>query len=279
MRLPSAKRRRRWCSTRRSSRRRPQRKGSERAHRASYDALAANPATHGTPSAARAAIAPPGVAAASDVDAAAPFPVTERWPAAARLEPAPTDPQRDASRALILRLLAQDRGAFARLAALLADETGLPDGEIQLLLAELCLGIVASARDASALELPADHPFWQQFAASEAQVVAATLAELGYAPDGTGGWRDGRAPGHRELAIAVAEVGHDLRRLRFVPSGNEIERLWHGTRVAVERYLASRAPDLDLDRVIRLLGPRAEALGDLWNNWGRLRSLLLAPAP
>jgi hypothetical protein len=44
------------------------------------------------------------------------------------------------------------------------------------------------------------------------------------------------------------------------------------------RFLAEAAGDLALGDMIDLLGRRAEDLGDLWNAWGRVRPLLLAPA-
>ena len=42
-----------------------------------------------------------------------------------------------------------------------------------------------------------------------------------------------------------------------------------------QEFLASRAPDLAVGKLIDLLGPRAERLGELWDMWGRLRPLLL----
>ena len=54
--------------------------------------------------------------------------------------------------------------------------------------------------------------------------------------------------------------------------------LWLYARaiVAADEWLATRADDLALGAVVDALGPRAEDLGELWNAWGRIRTLLLA---
>ncbi|HEY5474914.1 MAG TPA: hypothetical protein VIK32_17225, partial [Candidatus Limnocylindrales bacterium] len=63
------------------------------------------------------------------------------------------------------------------------------------------------------------------------------------------------------------------------PGGQEaVDSLWQGTQVIVEEYLARRAPDLELRQVVACLGPRAAALAELWDMWGRLRPLLLTPS-
>ena len=81
----------------------------------------------------------------------------------------------------------------------------------------------------------------------------------------------------RELANAVSHVGLDPRSLRRPATQEAIDSLWQGTTVAVEEYLASRAPNLDLEHVMAFLGPRGARLSQLWDMWGRLRPLLLNP--
>jgi hypothetical protein len=45
--------------------------------------------------------------------------------------------------------------------------------------------------------------------------------------------------------------------------------------VAADEYLAGAAGDLTLAEMVEMLGRRADGLVDLWNNWGRVRPLLL----
>ena len=52
-------------------------------------------------------------------------------------------------------------------------------------------------------------------------------------------------------------------------------RLFEDVRVAADEYVAAAAADLTLGEMVALLGGRAEPLADLWNNWGRIRPLLL----
>jgi hypothetical protein len=190
-------------------------------------------------------------------------------PAAPPAPPPPTGP------APISLLLRGDRQALLSLTLRLAEETGVEAGRLQLLLLELRQAIAARALEDGALAFPQGHPFWSQFNVDQDRQLVASLAQLGYAFDGHEGWRDGRVPGARELAMALEHAGHDPRSLRR-PAGQEaIDGLWQGSRVLVEEWLASAAPDLALGRLIEILGPRGARLGELWDMWGRLRPLLL----
>jgi hypothetical protein len=178
-------------------------------------------------------------------------------------------------------LLRGDRQALLGLTLRLAEESGVEAGRLQLLLLELRQAIAARALENGALAFPADHPFWSQFSDEAARQLTASLGRLGYGFDGRAGWRDGRAPGLRELSMAVADIGHDPRSLRRPAGQAAIDELWQGTQVLVEEWLATAAPDLSLGRLIEVLGPRASRLGELWDMWGRLRPLLVpgsAPA-
>ncbi len=187
----------------------------------------------------------------------------------------PAAPSPPSGPAAITLLLRGDRPALLSLTLRLADETGVEAGRLQLLLLELRQTIAARALEDGALAFPEDHPFWGQFNVDQDRQLVGSLARLGYAFDGHDGWRDGRAPGPRELAMALEHAGHDPRSLRR-PAGQEaIDRLWQGTRVLVEEWLASAAPDLALGRLIEILGQRGARLGELWDMWGRLRPLLL----
>jgi hypothetical protein len=50
-------------------------------------------------------------------------------------------------------------------------------------------------------------------------------------------------------------------------------------RVDTDLLLAEGAPSFTRGELLRLLGWRSEQLADLWNEWPRLRPLLLAPSP
>ncbi len=218
--------------------------------------------------------------AACEEDAARQLPA----PAAARMAgaaPAPTltSPAHVASGpAPISLLLRGDRQVLLGLTLRLAEETGVEAGRLQLLLLELRQVIAARALEDGALAFPQDHPFWSQFSVNDDRQLVASLAHLGYGFDGHEGWRDGRVPGPRELAMAVEHAGHDPRSLRRPAGQAAIDALWQGTRVLVEEWLAAAAPDLALGRLIDILGPRGARLGELWDMWGRLRPLLLPSA-
>ncbi|HUP83841.1 MAG TPA: hypothetical protein VM284_06605 [Candidatus Limnocylindria bacterium] len=175
-------------------------------------------------------------------------------------------------------LLRGDRQALLGLTLRLAEEMGVEAGRLQLLLLELRQAIAARALEDSALAFPAAHPFWSQFSAEGARQLVLSLARLGYTFDGRDGWRDGRAPGPRELAMALEHGGNDPRSLRRPAGQAAIDELWQGTTVLIEPWLAAAAPDLSLGRLIDVLGPRASRLGELWDVWGRLRPQLLGGA-
>ena len=45
--------------------------------------------------------------------------------------------------------------------------------------------------------------------------------------------------------------------------------------MAATEHLASAAGDLTLGELVAMLGRRADGLADIWNEWGRIRPLLL----
>ncbi len=67
----------------------------------------------------------------------------------------------------------------------------------------------------------------------------------------------------------VADVCHR-------PSRADLDHLWRGVTIAAIEFVQARATDLSLDAMAALLGPRAHGLSDLWDNWGRMRRLLLS---
>ncbi len=223
---------------------------------------------------------------ASDVAARAPIaPLSAASPARpvalSAIEQAPAEGAALSSRQepAVVGLLRGDRGMLQAVVSRLAEEIGQDAGRLQLLMLELREAIIEVARRACAFDFPPRHPFWSQFSRSEARVVAAALAALGRRFDGHGGWEAGAVAQPRELATALSLAGRDPRSIRRPPTAAEIETLWQGTTVGAAEHLLSLAPDLRLDAIVAFLGPRAEPLADLWDNWGRLRLLLLGTDP
>jgi hypothetical protein len=83
-------------------------------------------------------------------------------------------------------------------------------------------------------------------------------------------------PGQRDLSLAVGYAGLDPMRIRHWPSEHEMADLFREATVAADEYLVGAAGGLTLGELVTTLGLRADALTDLWNEWGRVRPLLLA---
>jgi hypothetical protein len=171
-------------------------------------------------------------------------------------------------------LLVGDREPVLRFALLLAGDTGLEPGRLQLLLVELREAIIAGALANHAFRFPDDHPFWSQFSQAGGTQVAAMLSSLGFRFDGQSGWADGRVPQIRDLALALSYAGFDLRSLRRPAGQAAIDTLWQGTVVMPAEWLLQRAPGLELEAVVEALGQRATRLSDLWAIWPQVRELL-----
>jgi hypothetical protein len=133
------------------------------------------------------------------------------------------------------------------------------------------------AIDEGCLEFPSEHPFWGMFTAGEARAIGKALAALGFRHDGRGGFLEDRVPGSHDLVAAAGSAGLLAVRVRLWPVGDEIGELYRHVRVATDLLLAERAQFLTLGEVVSLLGWRAEPLADLWNEWPRVRTMLLAP--
>jgi hypothetical protein len=176
----------------------------------------------------------------------------------------------------ILRLLRGDRPTLGRLVAELAGEDPAERRRWQLALAGLVDAIVARSIEASALTFPLEHPFWGSFTLVQNRDIVGALSSLGYRFDGLGGWADGRIPSQRDLSLAVGYAGLDPMRIRHWPSEADMETLFAEVAVAADEYLADAAGGLTLGELISLLGRRADPLAELWNEWGKVRPLLLA---
>ena len=64
-------------------------------------------------------------------------------------------------------------------------------------------------------------------------------------------------------------------RIRVWPTAEETAGLFRDVTVAADEYLAGIAGDLTLAEMVTMLGRRADGLAEVWNNWGRIRPLLL----
>jgi hypothetical protein len=75
--------------------------------------------------------------------------------------------------------------------------------------------------------------------------------------------------------MAVGQAGLPIVRVRFWPRPQEAARLFRHVRVDTTAVLSERAPSLTKGELVRLLDRRAELVADLWNDWSRVRPLLL----
>ena len=175
----------------------------------------------------------------------------------------------------IFRLLQGDRVAMVAVVDRLAGEDATQRRAWQASISNLVDAILSTAIEASALEFPEEHFFWGPFTLAQSRDIVAGLSSLGYRFDGMGGWLDGRVPSQRDLALALGYAGIDPMRIRRWPNETEMAELFQDVRVAAAEYLALSAGDLTLGELVTMLGPRADALADVWNAWGRIRPLLL----
>ncbi len=182
----------------------------------------------------------------------------------------------DAPDPAILRMLRGDRAALGAVVSGLAGTHHEDVRHWRLLLTTLVDEILARAIEAAWLVFPLAHPFWGAFTRDQSRDIARALASLGYRFDGLGGWVDDRLPGQRDLSLAVGYAGLDPMRVRHWPTEVEMAELFRDVTVAGDEYLVRAASDLTLGELVTLLGPRADDLAGLWNDWPRVRPLLLA---
>ena len=175
----------------------------------------------------------------------------------------------------IFRLLRGDRAAMTTLVAALASDGPESHRHWQLLITDLVGAIIADAIEETALEFPDDHPFWGSFSRQQDREIAHALSSLGFRFDGFGGWTDGRLPSQRDLSLALGYAGFDPMRMRHWPNEQATMNLYRDVTVAADEYLAGVAGDLTLHEMVTMLGRRADSLAEVWNQWGKIRPLLL----
>lgn len=177
---------------------------------------------------------------------------------------------------VIESIVTGDRVALELAAARIAELSGRSPAEEQLQLQELVDAIISSAAEDGHLLFDQDHRFWSGLSFEEARDVIGALARLGFIFEPAEGWHAGRAPAPPDLSMALAYAGLDARNMRDLPSREELAALPASIGVDARAYLAARAPELTVDNVVRALGRRADALEQLWNEWGQVRPILLS---
>ncbi|MEX1170641.1 MAG: hypothetical protein WEE50_10915 [Chloroflexota bacterium] len=210
-------------------------------------------------------------------------------PSAAPASPPPTDPilsdmaadevlgiaLQGGTAPRIFRLLRGDPEAMDTMVARLADDDPEEQRRWKLAIAGLLDAILADAIEQAYLRFPHEHAFWGPQTQEQNRDITQALASLGYRFDGLGGWVDERLPGQREMSLAMGYAGLDPMRVRHWPNEQQTAELFATVDVAADEYLAGTAGDLTLAEMVEMLGRRADGLVDLWNNWGRIRPLLL----
>jgi hypothetical protein len=192
-----------------------------------------------------------------------------------REEPSPVGALATDGTPRIFRLLRGDRSAMTELVAAMAGPDAQERRRWQLVISDLVDAIVADAIAASVLHFPEDHPFWAPFTLTQDREIVGALSSLGFRFDGLGGWVDERTPSQRDLSLALGYAGLDPMRIRHWPTEAEMTVLFRDVTVAADEHLASVAGDLSLGEMVAMLGKRADGLAEAWNDWGRLRPLLL----
>ncbi|MEA2546567.1 MAG: hypothetical protein QOI09_1840 [Chloroflexota bacterium] len=202
---------------------------------------------------------------------AAPMPAPED-----EIEPAAPMGSRAGGDAVLLRILRGDREAMVGAVAHLGGDDPEARRRWQGWLSGLADALIARSIEASAFDFPLEHPFWGPFNQGQSREIAAGLSSMGYRFDGFGGWVDDRIPAQRDLSLAVGYAGLDPMRIRRWPTETEMRELFVDVRVAADQYVADTAGGLTLGELVTLLGRRADALTELWNEWGTVRPILLA---
>jgi hypothetical protein len=178
----------------------------------------------------------------------------------------------------IVALLDRDEGTLNRMVASLAGADPALRERWHRCLTRFVEAVVAATIENTCFSFPPGNPFWDQFTPDERCEIAAGLAALGFRFDGSGGFVDERVPGRHDLTLAVGQAGILVVRVRFWPNAEQAAALFRDVRVDTVGVLSQRAPGLTMAELIVLLGHRAAGVADLWNDWPRAQSLLLAPS-
>jgi len=177
------------------------------------------------------------------------------------------------------RFFQADRAVLRWLARELSELTGRPPSHFLLLLQELVEAVQVAAAERRYLVFDTEDPLWGQFSQAECRTISGALSDLGFRYDPRDGWYGGRVPNGNDLSIAIAYAGFDARRVRGLPSTSAgFRALATSISVAPLELIRDFAPELTIRQLVEILGARADALDDLWDDWGRLRPMLLTEA-
>jgi hypothetical protein len=177
------------------------------------------------------------------------------------------------------RFFQGDRTVLRWLARELSELTGRPPSHFLLLLQELVEAVQVAAAERRFLVFDTQDPLWGQFSQAECRTISGALSDLGFRYDPRDGWYGGRVPNGNDLAIAIAYAGFDARRVRGLPSTSAgFRELATSISVAPLELIREFAPELTIRQLVEILGARADALDDLWDDWGRLRPMLMTEA-
>jgi hypothetical protein len=178
----------------------------------------------------------------------------------------------------LVRLLQGDPAAMASLLDELAGKDPTERQRWRSCLESLIDAVVAAAVEHGYFVFPRDHPFWGQFTREQARELALGLAALGFRYDGRGGFADERVPGPRDMTMAAGNAGLPTVRIRYWPPVEDAAYLFAEAGIDVTAVLLAQAPAATMGELVKLVGRNASVLTDLWNDWARVRPLLLAPS-
>jgi hypothetical protein len=171
-------------------------------------------------------------------------------------------------------VLAGDDEALEAAARAVAERAVLSPAEARLQLRELVDAITAAAGQDGYLVFDPAYPLWSQLTPEESHDVVRALARLGYGLEPLEGWHNGRSPSSADLSMALGYAGLDTRQMRNLPGAAVLAAMPASISVDPQAFLAVHAPDLAVDDLVRLLGPRAAHLESLWDAWGQVRPVL-----
>ena len=199
------------------------------------------------------------------------------WPGGAEptYDARPTVPADRGRTPVILWVLRGDTAAREHLVATLAGDDADATAAWHVRIAKLIDAITARAIEDGYLDVDEEHPFWRLFSGGEQREIVLALSALGFRYDGMRGFDDDRAPSARDLSLAVGYAGLDRMRVRVWPGDSALAALFDGAVVRADLWLAYQADDLSLAGIEAALGPRAAALGEIWDAWGRVRPAML----
>ena len=179
----------------------------------------------------------------------------------------------------LARILRGDHRALFAVATALASGDAPNRRAWEVAIRSVTDAIVARTIAAGWLDFPGGNPFWDSFTVTQCRDIAGALAADGYRFDGIDGWAEDRVPTYRDLTIAVAGAGLEPRRIRAWPTQEEINDLYLEVTAAPDAFVATEAPNLDLEELHELVGFGDTDRALIWANWDRVRSVLTSPIP